>query len=231
MMLVVATISFIFAQENSSSLLKRRDKEIIKVVKQNLPPEEISAQIKVINDFYQPLIDAAMTRERGNTQTQSQNQNTQNTNRRTIGANVDLPGFQGGSCNIVRSAVAFSIVSNANTRQMFVEKQLNNSENGTIKVDGNFSEYGYEGLLINEYSYQNSTFIIIPDYPMADSIKYKIAAGQKEKIYLLPGRYFYRIVTPGYKDAFGTFSVLPDITHNVYGEKYFFFVSGGRKGY
>jgi len=231
--LVLGAISFVSAQESSSSLLKKRDKEIIRIEKQNLPPEEISVQKKEANDFYQPLIDSAMNREyRANYSSNNKTTSGSPTpSHRNLGANVNLPGFQGGSYNIKDAAISYVMVSDAQNRQMITERQINNQNNQDGKIKANESSLGYEGILMNKYSYREITITITPNYPGAVGITHTIKKGTTSLMYLLPGEYRYRIVTPGYNDAFGSFSVRPDVIHNIYGESYFFCVYAGREGF
>jgi hypothetical protein len=154
MMLVVATISFIFAQESSSSLLKARDKEIKKIEKQNLPPEEISTQKRDVNSFYQPLIDSAMARE-------SQGKNYPNTNQqnqRNLGGNVNLPNFQGGSYDLQKSANSYATVTVAEATAYSIKTYADVYKNSTTENNPNVNTT-LKCLLRNE-DYRNVVFTI-----------------------------------------------------------------------
>lgn len=229
MILVLGTMSFSFSQESSTYLLKERAKEIKKVEKQNLPPEEILAEKNAINNFYKPLIDSALAREYRNNTTATSNSSTPPP--RTIGANVNLPGFQGGSYRIKDAAISFVMVSDAQNRRMITERQINNQNNQDGKIKANESTFGYEGILMNKYSYRDITITITPNYPGAVGVMHTIKKGETSLLYLLPGEYRYKVVTPGYDDAFGSFSVRPDAIHNIYGKSYFFCVYAGREGF
>jgi len=184
--LVVATISFTFAQ-SSREIYNDWQKARKKIERKNDDPKNIQIELDKIDSTYISFYRLALENERSSTTTQPNSTPTNTSGSstpapRNLGANVSLPGFQGGSYNIKDAAVAYATVVTTDANAYYTK---------TIADNYNKSQNGGEGgssfkcLLRNEDNSTviftitgiNGMFIIRPTVPGGGSVEVELPPG------------------------------------------------------
>lgn len=221
---VLAIVSFFsFSQVSSSELLKRRDKEIKAIEKENIRPTKKAEKIEAVNIFYNPLLERAMDEEKRKTEAE--------TPRDPMGSKVIYQGDQGNyygkSVSAQNGAKSYAIVAQADANA-YLTRQMANGASATISATPR--EIGLEGTIINKFRYKELV-VRVEGINSGNFYKKTFLLGKDQSItdYLLPGTYKATVSTT---DGIGqptetVFTVSPEKTHFLNGNNVFWGVWGG----
>jgi hypothetical protein len=223
MFIFASFVFFSFAQTSSADLLKRRDKEIKAIEKENIRPTKKAEKIEAVNFFYNPLLERAMDEEKRKAEAE--------TPRDPIGSKVVYQGDQGSysgrSISSLNGASAYAVVAQADANA-YLTRQMANGASATISATPR--EIGLEGTIINKFRYKELV-VRVEGINSGNFYKKTFLLGKDQSItdYLLPGTYKATVSTT---DGIGqptetVFTVSPEKTHFLNGNNVFWGVWGG----
>lgn len=155
MIIVLGTMSFVFPQ-SSEAIYNDWKKERRKVERKNDDPKNIQLELDKIDSTYISFYRLALENERSSTAQPSSSPATSTKNKRTVGANINLPLFQGGSYNIKDAAVAYATVVTTDANAYYTKTI---AENYSKSQNGGAGDVSFKCLLRNE-DYRNVVFTI-----------------------------------------------------------------------
>lgn len=154
MTIVLGTMSFVFSQALSSKDVSRDyKKERKRIEAMNEDPQIKAVMLNQLDSTYKVEYEKAVARENG------QNAPTTGSTNRTVGANVNLPGFQGGSYSIKKSADSYAEVIIAEATAYSIRTYADAYKNSTATENSPNVNTTLKCLLRNE-DYRNVVFTI-----------------------------------------------------------------------
>lgn len=224
--------TMVSGQISSDKLIKERNKEVKKIEKMNIHPDDKIAEVKKVDDFYGPLIERAMERESAKPTKTEPTKSTRET-RSPIGSNVSYQGDQGSysakTISARNGAESYAIVAQADANAYLTRKVADGNSNNAKIAAPNMS-VGLEGVVINKYTYQELEVRIVGINPGNTYQKvFLLGRGQSVTDYLLPGTYECSVKAANQRTPPNSirFTVEPHRTHNVNGRDVFWAVWGG----
>ncbi len=217
-------------QISSDKLIKERNKEVKKIEKMNIHPDDKIEEVKKVDDFYGPLIERAMERE--STPTKQETTKSTREARNPIGSNISYNGDQGNysarTISARNGAESYAIVAQADANAYLTRKVADGNSNNAKIAAPNMS-VGLEGVVINKYTYQELEVRIVGINPGNTYQKvFLLGRGQSITDYLLPGVYEGSVKATNQRTpTIIRFTVEPHRTHNVNGRDVFWGLWGG----
>lgn len=140
-----------YSQISSTDLLKQRQKEIEKVIKQKLDPETEGSRIDSINSFYERLTKEVLKKESFSKPEKERSFLGQT----SLSYNGNQGTVYSRNSSVTKSAEAYSTMAYADANLIISKKVAESisTDNNQINTS-NYYNYGFEGAICNRYRYQ-----------------------------------------------------------------------------